>query len=600
MKLLYLNWEMKAMERYADRFKNYGGENPFSDSQGRNFSNKKIIKEFYPISLFWTVFNNQHEVLLGTRGSGKTFLLKMMRYSMLKHMQHPRAKKLVDEKEFIALYVPMHLERVTPIFAPHYSQVEQLERFQILFNISLCESVLVEVKSIVEDIEAPLERIKITLEILSKMHKIWFGEDSKDINTFEQIGEKLTYLYYNSDLQNIPLIFKSEICAPLIAIKKFVADLMNWDEEPTWIVCIDEAEFLNELSQKCINSVFRADSNRIALKVATLPFYHTTLDTLDPNVKVSEGNDFNYRVVDMAFEGRDFIEVTNRLIQNRLISKFEEIPCCESLEHFLGVIGNDDLIDYYKYECNDMEMSREKIEDGIVACFSEKKKVGSQRYKNRQKAIFDKYAPIYYVREMYKKSKKGHNVPGWFAGAKTVRKVAQGNPRIFLQIMNELFEKAKKNVLTPKAQHEVITHYCANFCEATKALEDQGPLISKELENISYMLHNKVHNGDLVSCSTSFYLKFKDKTALDQYRSWLSVAIAYSRIMVDDEIKKRGITLSTRFCIANIYAVTYWLPMRYDSPIAISLSDDIDNTYLVETEKQEEIYQYKLPLEELL
>ena len=67
------------MKRLADCVKGSDQQNPFSDSQARNFSDTKLINEFCPISNYWSLFNDQHEVLLGTRGSGKTYLLKMMR-----------------------------------------------------------------------------------------------------------------------------------------------------------------------------------------------------------------------------------------------------------------------------------------------------------------------------------------------------------------------------------------------------------------------------------------------------------------------------------------------------------------------------------------
>ncbi len=57
------------MKRKADSILHYDGQNPFSDSQARNFSDTKIINEFYPTSCFWSLFNDQHEILLGTRGS---------------------------------------------------------------------------------------------------------------------------------------------------------------------------------------------------------------------------------------------------------------------------------------------------------------------------------------------------------------------------------------------------------------------------------------------------------------------------------------------------------------------------------------------------
>ena len=81
-------------KRIADSIRGSTQQNPFSDSQARNFSDTKLLNEFFPISNYWSLFNDQHEILLGTRGSGKTFLLKMMRYSILKRIEDQRAKQL--------------------------------------------------------------------------------------------------------------------------------------------------------------------------------------------------------------------------------------------------------------------------------------------------------------------------------------------------------------------------------------------------------------------------------------------------------------------------------------------------------------------------
>ena len=92
-------------ERFADRVIGYKNSNPFCDSQARNFSDLKVSKEFYPISSFWSLFNDQHEVLIGTRGCGKTFLLKMMRYSMLKKIKNLHADNLIKNKEYIKVVI---------------------------------------------------------------------------------------------------------------------------------------------------------------------------------------------------------------------------------------------------------------------------------------------------------------------------------------------------------------------------------------------------------------------------------------------------------------------------------------------------------------
>ena len=122
--------------------------------------------------------------------------------------------------------------------------------------------------------------------------------------------------------------------------------------------------------------MFRSDSNRIALKVATLPFYHTTLGTLIDGISVSEGNDFNYRVVDMDVNGRDYANLTNEICYQRLCHIIPELTKENTLEHFLGTVGNEDLIDYYRSVVGEKKATREVLEQEIVSLFSEKKAKG--------------------------------------------------------------------------------------------------------------------------------------------------------------------------------------------------------------------------------
>lgn len=573
---------------FADEIKGYEGHNPFSDSQARNFSDKKLYEEFYPTSNYWTMFNDQHEIIMGTRGSGKTFLLKMMRYSMLKRINDPRAKQLVEEKRFIAVYVPMHLEFVVPFNNIDLPSDMKISMFQIAFNCFLSQSLLVEIKAMSEEITDVKKRMITQVRLLNSLYKMWFGKVDEDIDTFENLSLKIKELYYNIDWENIrkipvPPVFKRQICTPLIACQDIICDLLELKDKPTWIVCIDEAEFLNIDLQKCINNVFRSDSNRIALKVATLPFYHATRETLDKGVMVSNGNDFSYRNVDMQSMDQDFIGLTNKLCKHRLKERFNDKMVCETLEDFVGIVGNDDLIDYYRNEVGDEDSRQDFIQKEIVNSFPPKRKENAPKYNNIRKTIYDKYAPIYFVREMYKKSRKGNSKPGWYAGAKVIRKVAQGNPRLFIQIMSDIFEYCRMKKLTAKSQNEILYAFSKNMCDSTKALELQGPIAFKNLDYIASTIQKKIHDNYLTTGGTSFSLKFKNDKEFADNISWIQLAIAYSRIVVDDEIKKNGLSKDTKYSLSNAYAVAYWLPMRVDSPISIKLNIE-SNTYNIEEE----------------
>lgn len=575
------------MKRVADEVKGYTQQNPFSDSQARNFSDTKIIGEFCPVSNYWSLFNDQHEILLGTRGSGKTFLLKMMRYSMLKRIDNDQAREIAQKKEFIALYVPMYLEFVTHITNSKAAEDKQIQLFQFAFNCLLAQSLLLEVKEILSEEEDKLLWAKKSRALASALNEIWFNEAPNGISDLFSLTIKIEKLFYNFDLQTgdlneIPPVFKRPIGASLLAAKDLIVHHLGLEEEPTWIICIDEAEFLSETLQRCINNVFRSDSKRIALKVATLPFYHCTLKTLDPNISVSAENDFHYRVVDMKYDDQDFCKLTDSLVAHRLKTRFDSNIEVQRLEDFLGTVGSDAQIDYYREEVGPENATYEVITEEILKSFSEERRKTASDYENKRKPVYDKFAPIFYVRKMFSLSKKGNTKPGWYAGSQMVRKIAQGNPRAFIQIMNNLFEKARNFELTPKAQHGVIMEYVHSFCESTQALESNGPTMYRDLSGIATILQNNVHGEALKVAGSNFVLKFADENVYECTKKWLQQATAYSRISVSEDVIKTGIKRDTEYSLSNAYAAEYWIPMRSEiPPKKIPILDNQGATYVV-------------------
>lgn len=562
----------------SNQIKGFSGPNPFNDSQGRIFSDSKVSNEFCPISTFWSLFNDQHEILLGTRGSGKTFLLKMMRISMLKRISDLRATEIVKEKRFFGLYVPMHLEFITDLNIAKLNHTRQTTLFNFLFNCLLAESLISETEEYIKDEMNQVEQIKCSYELSRDIYKIWFNSDTapNNLNSLTALSNQIKKLYYNFDLANgnpteIPVLFRHQLCSTLISSKSLISNALGFQEEPTWIVCVDEAEFLSETLQKCINNIFRSDSNRIALKVATLPYYHKTLETLDPSIPVSVGNDFNYRIVDMRFDSKDFIDLTDKLCSHRLKMRVNEDFQIDHLEDFLGTIGSDDLVDYYRNEVGEASATKDSITKGIISSFSPKRKNGAKNYSNERKTIYDKFAPVFFVREMRKKAGIGNSKPGWYAGSNTVRKISQGNPRMFIQIMSSLFEKARSSPLTPKAQHEIMLKYAHDFCNATQALETYGPEANKMLERIASYLQEKVHGKYLVSTGCSFVISY-DEDSLSQNLGWIQRAVAYSRLIVEEDNLINGISVKTKYMLSNAYAAEYWIPMRGDITTRIALS----------------------------
>src|SRR6185369_8450482 len=232
-----------------------------------------------------------------------------------------------------------------------------------------------------------------------------------------------------------------------------------------------------------------------------------------------------------------------------------------SLENFLGKVREDDHIDYYKAEIG-KHTSREEIEKIMLQEFSQERQEnfmkGTEPEKQR-KPLYDKFAPIFFCREMYKISKKGNHIPGWFAGPSMVRRVSEGNPRLFIQLMNDLFDHARNHTLTLKAQHKVISQFASRICEATRGLPVDGPRLYMILNEIADNLHAKVHEGILTDSGNDFFIS---NAWEDTIIEALKLGVQYSRLATNSSDLVDGISKDTIFSISNCYAVKYWIPMR--------------------------------------
>lgn len=562
------------MSAIADKLFGMDVANPFKDSQGRNFSDTKIQKEFCPISKFWSLFNDHHEILLGARGSGKTFLLKMMRRSMLESIDHEQASKILKEKKYISFYVPLHMETVTALSDDKLPDERKIELFKFVFNSLLAESIIDEIKSVVNKIDNIKDKVDTNFSFASQISEVWFGKENNNIGDLNDLSLKIRSLSYNFDyyedpISNIPIIFRRELAVPLLAIQPLLVSLIGLNEEPTWILCVDEAEFIPIIFQKCLNSFMRSNTHGIVMKIGTLPFYWKTYETFETNILLSPENDFCFQVLDLQPDSEDFRQLTDKLCSHRIKSRVcseWEINC---LEDFLGTIGKDKLIDYYRDIVGIEKSTNEQIIEDIINSFSDEKRISARAYKNKEKTIHQKYGHIFYVREVYKLARKGHNIPGWYAGADVIRKVSQGNPRQFITIMSCMFNRAVNTHFSSKVQHQVIINYAATFCKTSQAIESDGHLVYDYLNQTGNYLFDKVHNQSLISVGCAFKYRFKSENEFEEWKKWLEKAVAYSRIIIPYNDMVNGITMETTYTLSYAYAANYWIPFRPDTPCSI-------------------------------
>lgn len=162
-----------------------------------------------------------------------------------------------------------------------------------------------------------------------------------------------------------------------------------------------------------------------------------------------------------------------------------------------------------------------------------------------------------------------------------VRRIAQGNPRIFIRIMNDLFNKAIGHPipLILKSQHSVIEAFAKSFCKETKTLESVGPEVEQYLDYIATSIQEKTHGEKLIQTGLTF--KLRNAGEFQKHVTWLKKSVAFSRIQVDNNSLITGITADSVFELSNLYAANYWLPMRSKTPTLIALPSNISFSYIV-------------------
>jgi hypothetical protein len=161
---------------------------------------------------------------------------------------------------------------------------------------------------------------------------------------------------------------------------------------------------------------------------------------------------------------------------------------------------------------------------------------------------------------MFAENSRGNATVGWFAGPGVIRKIADGNPRRFIQVMHDFFERARQKNLTPKEQHRVLTDFVDRDYERAAGLPDYGPFLQEILNALGKLMAERVHGREMVRGGHNF----KVQPALignPLVNGALQLGIAYSFLFVDETSLLSDLSGESDFRVAHVVAVKFWLPM---------------------------------------
>ncbi len=493
-------------------------KNLFEVENAKNLSPEDLSRTFVVTKDFTRLLSRKHHIVLGSRGSGKTAMVRMLSHGLLRNLSDKWAKKIIDSKEFIGIYVPTKLEWVGSLKNKPWKTEEDNELFfQWRLNITSCQAFITTLKSCIReysggDIHAIENEIKIS-KLLSNLYfkneKEIFSLDSiqkkiKDLEgeMHEALAKKRVLAASGFSMPETGMYFHTDLFFPLRSSIDLVTEILRL-QNSTWLLCIDEAEFLDTLHHRILNSFLRTDSDKIFFKITTMPYCHYTLET-NTSVPLNEGHDFEYIYInsdpvadDVSFAQKIFKKRANRGYVAGISLK--------------QLFGQSELLD--KSETENWG-SESKVRSFLLKYANEETIARAKELNFSGREFSDqigrKIKGILYLRSELEET-TGRGELSCYSGEKLVIRCGDGNPRRIVQILNRFVRTIDKNViesilkgisLDKKLQSRELAYISTSTLNRVRSEKEVGSelfrMLSKLGDALKHLMAQKI-STDVVS-----------------------------------------------------------------------------------------------------
>lgn len=491
--------------------------NLFQIDNARDLTRRELVETFVITFDFKRLLSPKNHIMLGERGSGKTALAKMLSHDHLSLLQEGYAKEIIDNKLFIGMYVSIKTEWVSGLKnKPWQDEREKETFFQWRLNVATCVAFLKTLRSCLDTyVDDFQERILVERKIIEGVSKSWsegtyitsaildlqrYLEDIEHIRQ-QQIARKRATGRLRVDEDPAGIAFETELFQPLRRGITLASRELNLPEECKWLLCLDEAEALDEIHHRILNTYLRADSGNLVFKITTTPYSHYTQDT-NSGAPLTYGDDYEYVYID-----QDSIFQVEELVR-RLFEKRARLSATEyqniTLEELLG---RSKLM-----MPKESAWPEDSEEMGLLEKYANKKtferakrllQKDSTRFQNE---IARKFHGALLLRQAVEEL-QGHTKLDVYSGLEMAIRCGDSNPRRLVRIFNSFLMSLKKYgynrnqrpLISPKNQTDILIDFSTNTLERTKTLPKCGPLLFTYLDAIGTYMHNYLHNVDLSS-----------------------------------------------------------------------------------------------------
>ncbi len=258
----------------------------YESFNARNYTPRQVAETFVPNEDYENLWRNEHTVVLGPRGSGKTTLFKMLTVQAVHAWFDSTAKELRQKRPFTAIYVPtdMHwhhqLKHANELLmrAPRFNEASS--------RAAVTTGVLLAVTRTFQDRlahEGPhdakkeaqlcselikewrLPRVLPCLDVIALALKSRIGEIRRLVN--EAIFRDMN----DSEVSSIPDYFHLDYFASMDVSCSWFDAVFSLEQSDKWALCLDELELAPPWLQRLAFSQQRSTEEKYLIKLSTSP-----------------------------------------------------------------------------------------------------------------------------------------------------------------------------------------------------------------------------------------------------------------------------------------------------------------------------------------
>lgn len=589
----------------------FSSSNVFEHSNARYLSGTQLADEFVWTNSFDKLISTKNHIVLGSRGSGKTALIKMLSHECLAQLDYPKAKKLINERSFIATYIPLKVEWVNSI-----NSIENAEQslFKWSLNLSSCARFIDTIRSCLSTmISDNVERAITEKNISEKVSEFWF---SKKITKLTDLTSELESVEYKKNIifnklklgislseedKLIGLNFNIDLFQPLIMAISVVKKALDINNDATWCVCIDEAEFLSKEHHKILNTYMRS-YNELVFKITTMPYRHHTLETL-VGTPVNIGHDFDYLNIDKLGFNSDSQKskqpVFEDFAEKLFLKRIKGTRLDRDNASLSTMLGNSLLLDIHKDQSSDestMNYINNYCDEVTIKRANDLLVKDPDLFRS---SIARKLKGTLILKEEFQKF-KGNAAPSIYSGKSLIVRCSDGNPRRLLRIFNYLFsDKILRDLpfeqLSDKEQGMRLKEFSYSELDSLN-FEVDGKKAFELFNSIGRFFKDRLHTDRI---GTTTFNSFKFDLADDECWNCIEKAVDLGLIYPDfrgvdndNKMPNRNGRFSFAFCLAPYF---FLMPRKGDA-LSLGMIKRFGSysSYLRSKNKGNDNVQYKL------